>query len=53
MPDKVDEIEDCTVIDLSLALSPSKIPPKECPASDEFKLIQGKCYAFENESREK
>ena len=48
MPEKVDDIEGCTIIDLSLALSPSKIPPKECPASDEFKLIQGKCYAFEN-----
>ena len=48
MPDKVDEIEGCTIIDLSLTLSPSKIPPKECPASDEFKLIEGKCYAFEN-----
>ena len=40
------EIEGCTIIDLGLAFG--KIPPKECPASDEFKLIQGKCYAFEN-----
>jgi hypothetical protein len=48
MPEKVDDIEGCTIIDLGLALSPGKIPPKECPASDEFKLIQGKCYAFEN-----
>ena len=35
-------------LSLIWALSPSKIPPKECPTSDEFKLIQGKCYAFEN-----
>ena len=47
MPDKVDDIEGCTIIDLGLALSPSEIPPKECPTSDEFKLIKGKCYAFE------
>ena len=45
------EIEGCTIIDLGLPLSPSKIPKKECPASDEFKLIQGKCYAFENVKR--
>ena len=48
MPEKVDEIEGCTVIDLSLALSPTDdfIPPT-CPDSNEFKLIQGICYAFE------
>ena len=48
MPDKVDEIEDCTVIDLSLALSPTEdFLPKICPDSNEFKLIHGICYAFE------
>ena len=45
MPKKVDDIEGCTIIDLGLSIS--KIQ-KECPASNEFKLIQGKCYAFEN-----
>ena len=44
----LDEIEGCTIIDLSLASPTENFIPKICPDSVEFKLIHGKCYAFEN-----